>query len=222
MANTISLTTSVGTDDTATIVDETTYTDPARGDVGVYLQIYKVSAAGVETELAVESDADDVVTDSQWTFDIAQDGHYRAYYVAIPEFIAGVYAEYDAVRDGGTNIVYRALQAVSGQTLDNTAYWEEIDEPALLAANLDTDEESANIDSFVYNDIILNQVTSLYGDKVLAEARECNCDCAECDDAQKMAKFVRVQREAALIAEIRQQYTDAEKCVRRLDELLED
>lgn len=224
MANTVSLTTTVNTDDTATITDATTFTNPVRLDCAVFANVYKVSSLSVQTELDVDSNNSEPETDSTWTFDITTDGYYQMYYVAIPDFDnSATYAQYDAVYSVG--VVYRSLQA--GNTIEdltNTTWWEVISDPASLAANEGAANESVNIDSAVYNDIIFNQVNELDGDKALAAAAECSgCGggCDDCSEADKEYEFVHGQRAAAEIAELRQQFIAAEIYIRRLDEFLE-
>jgi hypothetical protein len=223
MANTISLSTIVNTDDTATISDGTTFTSPTRSGCAVFVKVYKVSNLSVQTSLAVTSNDDDPETDSSWSFDLAQDGYYQAYYSAIPNYTASTYAIYDAVYSNG--VVYRSKQSGNVTTdLTNTTWWEVISDPASLAANEGGVIESANIDSSVYNDIIFNKVNELDGDKAIAAAAECNgCGgkCSSCSEADEEYDFVHGQRAAAEIAEIRQQFIAAEIYIRRLDEFLD-
>ena len=223
MANSVSLTTTVNTDDTATITDATTFSSPARSGVGVFLQVYKVNHLSVKTELAADPDADDPETVASWTFDITDDGWYLAYYVSIPDYNAGTtYSQYDAVFDPTTDLVYRSKQAGNvGQSLVNTTYWEAISEPATLAINQDTVTESANIDSLIYNDIILNQVSAYRGDKAIAAAQEGASATEEPTEASWQFAIADFHMESALTAEIRQQYAAAERYIRRMDELVQ-
>ncbi|HEY0749688.1 MAG TPA: hypothetical protein VGD26_00955 [Chitinophagaceae bacterium] len=223
MANTVSLTTTVNTDDTATITDATTFSSPLRTAVGVFFQIYKVNYLSVKTEItATPNDADPELVAS-WTFPIADDGWYLGYYVSIPDYAGGTtYAQYDAVFDPATNNVYRSKQAGNvGQSLSNATWWEPITSPAQLAANQDTATESANIDSLLYNDIILNQVTEYRGDKAIESAQEGASATEEPTEASWHFAIADFHMEAALTAEIRQQYAAAERYIRRMDELVQ-
>jgi len=222
MANTVSLTTTVNTNDTATITDATTFSSPVRTGVGVFLQVYKVNYLSEKTELDTDPDTDDPETVTEWTFDINEDGWYLAYYVSIPDYDSGTtYDQYDAVFDPTTNLVYRSKQNSNvGQSLVNTTYWEAISSPAELAANQDTATESLNIDSFTYNDIILNQVTAYRGDKAIEAAQEGASVVEEPTESSWHFSIADVNMEAARIAEIRQQYAAAERYVRRMDELV--
>lgn len=224
MANTVSLTTTVNTDDTATIKDGTTFSSPARSGVGVFVKVYKVNHLSEKSELTVTADSDDPELVANWTFDIATDGWYLAYYVSIPDYSGVVtYAQYAAVFDPATDVVYRSKQAGNlGQALSNTAYWEVITAPATLAANKDTATESANIDSLVYNDIILNKVTAYRGDKAIEAAQEGTSATEEPTESSWFFTIADFNMEAALTAEIRQQYAAAERFVRRLDELVQN
>lgn len=223
MANTVSLTTTVNTDDTATITDETTFTSPLRAEVGVFLQIYKVDHLSVKTELVATPNLADPETVTAWDFDIEEDGWYLAYYVSIPDFdTADTYAQYDAVFDPTTNKVYRSKQAANAEdSLLNTTWWEEITSPATLAANQDTASESNNIDSLIYNDIILNKLTAYRGDKAIEAAQEGASATEEPTESSWFFSIADFHMEAALTAEIRQQYAAAERYVRRADELVQ-
>lgn len=223
MANTVSLTTTVNTDDTATITDATTFSSPLRSVVGVFLQVYKVNHLSEKTELDTDPDSADANSVASWTFDINDDGWYIAYYVSIPDYSSGTtYAQYDAAFDPSTGLVYRSKQAGNvGNALSSTTYWEAITEPAELAANKDTATESENIDSLVYNDIILNRVTAYRGDKAIESAQEGASATDEPTEASWHFSIADFHMEAALTAEIRQQYAAAERYIRRLDELVQ-
>ena len=223
MANTVALITTVNSDDTATISDTTTFSSPVRSGVGVFLQIYKVNYLSEKTELDVDADSDDPEDVAAWTFDIDEDGWYLAYYVSIPDYAGGTtYAQYDGAFDPTTSLVYRSKQAGNiGQSLSNTTYWEAITSPAELAANQDTATESANIDSLIYNDIILNKVTAYRGDKAVEAAQEGASATDEPIESSWYFSIADFNMEAALTAEIRQQYSAAERYIRRMDELVQ-
>lgn len=222
MANTVSLSTTVNTDTTATITDGTTFASPIRSGVGVFVNVYKVSALSVQTALVVTSNNSDPETDTTWTFPIEEDGWYQAYYVSVPDYAGGTtYDQYEASFDPSTNLVYRSkVDTNVGQSLANTTYWEPITDPASLAANEDTATESTNIDSLVYNKIILNQVTNYRGDKAIESAQEGASAVDEPIESTWYFSIADFNMEAALTSEIRQQFAAAERYVRRMDELV--
>ncbi len=222
MSNITSLTTTVSSDDTATITDATTFSSPLRSTVGVFLKVYKVDESAVKTAITATGNTSDADTVANWTFDIDSDGWYLAYYVSIPDYSGGTtYSQYQAVFDSSTDGVYRSkVNSNVGQSLSNTTYWEAITDPATLAANEDTATESTNIDSLIYNDIILNQLSEFRGDKAIEFAQEGASVIEEPSESSWLFAIADVQYEAALIAELRQQYAAAERYVRRADELV--
>jgi hypothetical protein len=223
MANTISLSWDVNLDDTATLTDGTTFTSPLRNAVGVFVKIFKVDSSSVQTEIANTGDTSDPETDQEFTITLTDDGWYQTYYVAVPDYdVLVTYAQYDAVFDPSTNYVYRSKSGSNiGQLVTNTTYFELITDPATLAANEGQTNESANIDSSVYNALLLNEVEDLFGDSGVASAKECSCNCDECSEAEQLFAFVDAQREGALIHAGRQQFASAERCIRRLDEFID-
>lgn len=222
MANTVSLTTTVNTNNTAKITDSTTFTSPLRAAVGVFLKIHKVNYLSVKTALTATPDNSDPDSTASWTFPINEDGWYIAYYVSIPDYSnTTTYALYDAVFDSVSNSVYRSKQAGNvGQAISNTTFWELISDPATLAENKDTATASLNIDSLIYNDIILNKVTAYRGDKAVEAAQEGASATDEPIESTWHFSIADVNMEAALTAEVRQQYAAAERYVRRMDELV--
>lgn len=217
----VSLSITVNTDDTATLVDGTTFTSPARSGVGVFVKVYKVNASSVRTAVIATGDTSDPETDASWDFPIASDGWYQIDYVAIPDYNVGTtYAQYDAVFDPSTNLVYKSVGGGNiGQSLASTIHWTLVTDPTTLAAFEDTATESANIDSLVYNSIILNHVTEYRGDKALEAAQEGASALEEPTDSSWYFSIADFNFEAARIAEVRQQYAAAERYVRRMDEL---
>ena len=221
MANTISLDIDISVDDVGTLNDLTTYTDPIRADVGVFIQGYKVNSSSVETEVILTPDTDDPLTVAAWDFDITVDGWYQFKYVAVPEYDGGVtYAIYEAVWDSSTGLVYRSSTGSNlGNSVSNTDYWELIEDPGTLAENEELPTESTNIDSAIYNRILTPKVDRLYGDKAVLTAKEC---CGDCERPENVDIFelVFALREGALISEERQEFAEGEKDIRRLDEFV--
>jgi hypothetical protein len=225
MPNTISLSTTVNTDGTATIVDGTTFTDPVRVDTGVFVKVFKVDYLSEQTELDVTTDTEDPETVSEFTFNIEDegDGWYQAYYASIPNYNpATPYVQYDAVKDASGSNVYVAVQASTGQVLSNPTYWTLEPDPATLVENIDTAEESLNIDAVLYNTLIKSGVNTVLGDAALAAAaEEPGIEPNEVSEADLHFAFVDHQIEAANIAALRQQFAAAERYIRRLDDFLE-
>lgn len=219
---TVSLITTVNTNDTATITDGTVFTSPTRSSVGVFLTVFKVSALSVQTSITATSNNSDPETDTTWTFPINNDGWYQAYYAAIADYGIGTnYNQYQASFDPATNNVYRSkVDSNVGQSLSNTDYWELISNPSSLAANKDTSTESTNIDSLVFNDIILNKVTNFRGDKAIDAAQEGASAVDEPIESTWFFSIADFNMEAALTAEIRQQFAAGERYTRRMDELV--
>ena len=222
MANTVSLTPTVNTDNTATITDTTTFTSPLRTAVGVFFKIYKVDYLSVRTAVTATGDTTDPETVTKWTFPIAKDGWYQAHYVSIPDYAAGTtYAIYQAAYDPATDLVYRSKSNGNlGNALSNTTFWELISDATTLALNKDTATASTNIDSLVFNDIILNKVTAYRGDKAIEAAKEGASAVDEPTESSWVFSIADFNMEAALTAEIRQQFASAERYVRRMDELV--
>lgn len=152
MANTISLVTSVNDAHTSLIVtDTTTYTNPTRANVGVFVKVFKVNFSGLEVALATTSDDEDPGTDSVFTCSLDQDGHYRYKYIAVPDYNAGTtYAlgevAYDTVAFG----VYKSKQAGNvGNALSDTAFWEAISDPTSLIASSPANADTATVNKVV-------------------------------------------------------------------------
>jgi hypothetical protein len=222
MANTISLCIDVSITDTGVLNDETTYTSPQRVDVGVFMSAFKTNSSSVQTPVEITGTSSDPQLDAEWNFNIDVDGWYQFYYVAIPEYLSGQeYALHDAIYDTTSGNVYKSLAAANiGNDVSDTTFWEIVEDPASLAENEGDDTESANIDSAIYQRILIPKVDRLYGDKAVQIARECcnDCEIAEHTDA---FEIVFALREGALISEERLEYADGEKMIRRLDEFVD-
>jgi hypothetical protein len=155
MALTPDLSVSIATTRTTqTLTDGTVFGtggNPARADVLVFLQGYKVDFDNVATELTTEGNDDDPATDSSWSIEYTIDGFYRYYYVIVEDEydVAESYSIYDAVYSG-TDVYRSKANSNLGNSLADTAYWEAIESPALLAANKGTATESTNITSISY------------------------------------------------------------------------
>jgi hypothetical protein len=150
---TVELSVAIATDRlTWVLTDDSTFTSPLRTACGVFVQAYKLDYENNATELDAVGDDEDPETDSAWTIDYTADGAYKVYYVSIPDFnSSSSYDIYEAVFQPSSNKVFRSKQNSNTEDdLENTTWWEEITEPATLAANKDTASESTNIDSLIY------------------------------------------------------------------------
>lgn len=164
-----------------TLTDTTTYGAPnvTRAGCGVFVSAAKVDYGNAETDLTVTTDDTDPETDSTFTFSYTNgDGYYKMRYVAIPDYNSGTtYAQYDAVFDPATNIVYRSKSAGNvGNAVSNTTYWEVITDEAGLADNKEEANESANIDSLVYERVFTANAQYGYGNLVSQNSMHTEAD----------------------------------------------
>jgi hypothetical protein len=165
------------------------------------------------TELTVTDD--DPETDSSWAIEYTTDGWYKIHFVVIPDFDSGsTYAIYDAVFNSSDNKVYRSkANSNTTDTLTDTTWWEEITEPASLAANKDTSTESANIDSVVYNRVFAANSQYEYGNQLSHQNPR------EADDNEAALReyniFAKMLDELA-IADSRTEVLEGELIARRL------
>jgi hypothetical protein len=162
-----------------TITDDSTYTSPVRSAVRVFMSLQKMTVDNVGTAVTLTPDDDDPELTASWEWDTQVDGWHKFYYVAIPAYAGGTtYAIYDAVYDTSTDVVYRSIQNTNvGHALSDTAWWEEISDPASLAANVDESDESGNITSQVYQRVLTFNSQYAYAVKIGED-----CACTTCDD----------------------------------------
>lgn len=202
----------------STITDETVYGSPNadRADLRVFVQAYKVDVDNVATEVAVDPDDGDPQTDSEWTYDTPNDGHFKVYYVAIPAYDSGTdYNQYDAVYDPADDTVYRSKSGSNqGNAVSDTDFWEVISEPATLANNEGTATESANIDSLVYRRVLTWLSQHAYGE-LISE----NCACSDCDDNELIPPYnlFSLLLNGAQIADQRTEVVKGEQICRRIE-----
>jgi hypothetical protein len=225
MAYTISLSISVAaTRLTATLNDLTTYGtggNPARSTVRVFTDgdsmVYDNT---VNEALTLTGDTADPETDSSWVFDFVRDGWNRFYFVIIKDAYAGgtTYDIYDAVYDGSNNVYRSKVGSNVGNALSDTAYWEAISDPASLAANKGESNESTNIESTIYQRILIPNGQYGYGNYISSVS-----GCTDCDQAVVLttANLLNFQIQAALVADERSELPEGEIIARRLEALLE-
>lgn len=200
---------------TVTLTDETTYggSNPARADLRVFVSLYKVDVENESTEITVTGNDEDPQTDSSWLGDYGVDGHYKWLYVAIPQYAGGTtYAQYDAVFDSSTDTVYRSLQASNtGNSLSDTAWWEEITDPSSLAENEGESNESANITSFIYRRVL--SANSQWKFATMVSEQSHNIDYSDLTVLQNIVEFDNLLTGAS-VADARTEVTDGETICR--------
>jgi hypothetical protein len=169
-----------------TIADITSYTDPVRSAVRVFLSLQKMTVDNVGTAVTLTPDDDDPELTASWQWDTQPDGWHKFYYVEIPAYAGGTtYGINDAVYHATTDVVYRSLQNGNvGNALSDTAWWEEITDPASLAANEGELNESSNIVSQIYQRNL--SFNSQYAYALLVSE---NCECTDCDDNQLIPDY---------------------------------
>ena len=225
MANTLTFSiTSFAADRlTGTLTDGTTYSSPARNTLSVYVKGEKMKYdSTVASTLTLTSDTSDPETDASWTFTIPEDGWFRFQVVAIPDYAGGTtYAIYDAVASGG--VVYRSKQnSNTGNAVGDTAWWEVISDPAALAANEGEANESANIDSTIYEPIVPVNSQYIFANQI-AEASEQYLTSLELpDETLDTYSLLGVLVDGLAVYSDRSQVSQGERVARRLDAIGEN
>lgn len=226
MANTLSFTVDSITANRAegVLLDGTTYSSPVRSGVAVYVKGQKMKQdSTVESTLTVTGDDADPETDDQFTFSIPKDGWFRFLIVSIPDFnSASTYSIYDAVYDGSTDKVYRSKQNTNTtDTLSDTAWWEEITDPATLASNEGEDNESTNIDSLIYEPGVLPNSEYGYANQIATASEEYLSSLNIPDADLNQYVLLSVLLNGAYVHADRSQMSQAERVTRRLESILE-
>jgi len=210
--------------DALTIIlnDEIDYSvTPIRSTVRVFVHVDKMKSDNtIKQSPTVASDTGSATTAASWSWSNVEDGWYRILFtiVKVAYSSGSTYAKYDAVYDGN-NKVYRSKQSANtGNDLTDIAWWEEIDNPASLALNKDTAEESENIESLVYNRILIPLSKQGYGDFIAKESANC---CGDCDTDYPTYELLNLLINGAIVADTRSQVISGEKISRRLESILE-
>lgn len=215
MALSIDLDIAIATDrEDFDLTDSTTYggANAARADVAVFVSAYKTDIASAETELDIEDY--DETTASSWTIEYQKDGAYKICFAIIPDFDSGAtYAQYDAIYSGG--VVYRSLQdSNTTDTLTDEDWWEVVSDPATLANNKDTAEESANITSTIYLRVLSADGEYYYANELSKVS--VNSDAEEGPTLQKFESWALMLDQIA-IADSRQSVLDGERIARVME-----
>lgn len=161
------------------ITDATEYS--VRSDYQVYLSGYKMNYDNTVAEtLTVTPNTGDPTMVSSWVFNIPADGWFKFYYVAVGvAYDSGItYNIYDAVYSD-TGLVYRSkIGSNIGNPLSDSASWEFIEDPSILANNKGEVTESINIDSLIYQRVLSPNAQYGYGNFI----SEKSC-CSDCDQS---------------------------------------
>ena len=225
MANTLTFSISSFASDrlTGTLVDGTTYSSPARNTLSVFVKGEKMKYdSTVDSVLTLTSDTSDPTTDASWTFTIPEDGWNRFQAAAIPAYGGGsTYALYDAAESGG--VVYRSKQvANTGNAVGDTAWWEVIADPATLASNEGEANESANIDSTVYEPIVDPNSQYIFANQI-AEASEQYLTSLELPDGVlDQYTLLGVLVDGLTVYSDRSQVSQGERLARKIDAIGEN
>lgn len=210
-----------------TFVDATTYTSPVRTAQGVFVKIFKVDYAGNRTALTTTPNNVDPASASTttWAATFTEDGWYQMLYVAAPTYSgAATYAQYDAVYDPTTKLVYRSKSAGNiGNALVNTTFWEFIADPSSLALNVGTSLASPNLNT---NTSVTTLNLGLYPETRVAFGSSTATAFLEATSTYKRSQDVRTYELLGLaidgmkIADSRQSYSLLETFARRASSII--
>lgn len=226
MANTLSFSvTSIAADRaTGVLTDGTTYSDPLRAATGLFVKGQKINSENtVESTLTVTGNAGDPETDASFTFTIPKDGWFRFLIVSVPDYDAGTeYDLYDAVFVPATDKVYRSKQnSNTGQSVTDTAWFEEITDPATLASNEGEANESANIDSLVYEPGLFPNAQYGFGNVISEASEEYLSHLNVPDDDLANYTMLACILDGGVIKGERSEMIQAERIARRLESIIE-
>lgn len=221
MANTITLPDSVNTAHTiVTFTDTTTYTNPTRALVGIYVSVAKVDFRGAEVFQTLTPNSADPGVVASWTMPYSLDGHYRVRYIAVPDYDAGViYSKYQVAFDNINLLVYvSAVDSNTGESLLDTDYWTPVLDPTILVDYVGFVNEPSNADAYVTN-LILSDITADYRDSAgLEAALELCMDCNRYKDVSKFTLLSTFYK-GLVVAETNSEFSKGEKIARRAQAL---
>jgi len=111
--------------------------------------------SSINTTLTVTGNTNNPAADTNWNFNIPFDGWFRFTFVIIPPYAGGTtYNLNDAVFSGST--VYISLQGSNtGNSVSNPTWWAVVTDPASLALNYNQPNISNNINSTVYDIMVM-------------------------------------------------------------------
>lgn len=122
----------------ASLVDGSTYTDPARSELAIYVYLFKRAADLSEVPVTISNTNPLLVT--AWSFTLAGDGWYRAVVFGFPIWAAGSFAANKCVYHDGN--YYKASVFTSG-TPGVSADWTLLTD--ILAEVVDSDTSGVEI-----------------------------------------------------------------------------
>lgn len=196
-----------------TLTDQTVFggSNPARNAYRVYVNAYKVDYQNGKEKLLVDNSSPDTTT--EWTIPYTVDGHYQVAYVALLQYDVGTTYARNAAVWSGTSVYRSTVDGNVGQDVANTSFWELIQDPATLAFNKGESNESANIDSFVYNRVFVANGQFYFG-KFISDA----CACSDCDQDEQLSEYnlLSMWIREAQIADQRTEVVDGEIICRRI------
>ncbi len=228
MANTLSFVVSSITTDrlTGVLTNSTTYADPVRAATGLFAKGYKMNAdATVASTLTLTGDESDPETDSEFSFNIPADGWFRFNIVSIPDFDnTDTYDLYDAVFNPSDNKVYRSLIADNtNDDLTVTTDWEEIDEDDIadLAENEGEANESANIDSLIYEPGLFPNAEYNFANQISEGSEEYLNSVNLPDDDLTAYRLMAILLDGMYVNADRSEMSQAERKARRFESIIE-
>lgn len=227
MALTIALSysaeTKSGTEFIGTITDATANyggSNPARSAGAFYISGRKLNKDGTEDEALVFTSYDQEV-DTSFTFTIPKDGWHEFYGMFVRDYDnAYAYSQYELAYQTD-EVVYRALQATTGNAPPNATYWEVVSSPTSVIDNVGASNESPNLEYQIYNRIIYPNAKTFSGTTAAAAALECCGDCERSEDVL-LYEQAGANVDALNNYDTRGQYALGEELARNSDELIAD
>lgn len=204
---------------TATLTDGSVYTSPVRSAVRVFLTGNKQNFDNtIAYPLVLTPDSIDPAVVSNWAWAYQNtDGWFNFFFVIIKDaYDTGTtYVKYDAVYDGSNNVYRSLIDSNLNNPLSDTASWEIIAVPSLLAANKGESNESLNIDSILYQRVLTYYSQYSYGNFVSIASEQC---CGDCENAEANAQYdlLSLLVNGAIQADLRTQPVQGEVISRRL------
>lgn len=197
----------------ATVSDSTTYTSPARNELAVFIEVWKMDEDGDETALSVSNSAPLTVT--SWTFDSSIDGWYKArLYITVLYDSGTSYSEGDVVYYPSTQALYISLVDNNlGNAVTNGSFWSTV--------SLSNITSSDNVDSEYFDYIVIEQGKACAGKSAGDWAR--STDCGSCNKIDLASKVLRTRAYvlAAQRFESISQYSKGEQIARELENFCE-
>ena len=135
---------------TAVLKDLTTYTSPARNTLALFLKFVKRSALLVDTSITIDNSIPLTVT--EWTFNLAGGGWYRAAIFGFPIYSAGTYAANACVYYSTNGRYYKSKSGGVVSVPTTTADWDELTDPTSIENTASTNVEINYTDNWTTYD----------------------------------------------------------------------